>query len=88
MKTIEDVKKVAEKMSDDFRINHKIMELSFPDQPDMRAGFKRNKGTMILLLADYTGKPEEDLDVAKKTFALSLAKSAGINCSPSDFQNW
>ena len=87
-KTIEEIKKITEKMSDDFRIHHGKMELSFPDQPDTRAGIKKSKGFMVLLLADYTGnKNEDDLEVAKSTFAYSLAKAMEVDCSPNDFKS-
>lgn len=80
--TIEQIKEVVAKMSDDFRIV-KSPELSIPNSST--SGTLRGKYLCIIVGDWQDNGVEDDIEVAKSTLALATAEKLGIKCTPSDF---
>jgi hypothetical protein len=82
--TIENVKEVVNALSEDFRILNGIPDLSFVDEPNIKVKANAPNRNLILMLADFQDSGDDVL-VAKKGLAFSIAKKLKITDNPNDF---
>jgi len=80
---IEDIKKISQVLSDDFRIIHKP-KLTDPQNKNLTGTLKND--VIGLILGEYQNNGvEDDVEIAKKTLGFSLAEKLGLDVKPSDF---